>query len=67
MARAEAAWRETLSAVTLANLVTDMMAHIDPRALEKSAPWLQDHVRGLGRTLSGADDPEVPLPPSATV
>jgi len=48
MARAEVAWRRELQAETLAGLVAHMQASLDPRARERAAAWLVQHVRGAG-------------------
>lgn len=49
MARAEVAWRKELRAVTLADLVAQVQASLDPRAQERAATWLPQHVRDAGR------------------
>jgi Rrf2 family protein len=45
MAKAERAWREELTKVSVADLVADMAAHLHPDAATKGVTWLQDVVR----------------------
>lgn len=47
MLQAEAAWREVLRAQTLADLVTTVSSHLDPRTVEKTIVWLQQNLRGI--------------------
>jgi Rrf2 family protein len=42
MDRADAAWRSELRAVTIADLVAEVMRGAPPRALEKGVEWLQE-------------------------
>lgn len=46
MLRAEAAWRETLRAETLADLVARVAAGLDPRITERAVAWARENVRG---------------------
>ncbi|MFF8983098.1 hypothetical protein ACF08E_06860 [Streptomyces globisporus] len=40
MGRAEAAWRETLRSITVADLATDVTSDYDPGALGRIRTWL---------------------------
>jgi Rrf2 family protein len=42
MDRADAAWRSELRAVTIADLVAEVMRGAPPRALEKGVEWMQE-------------------------
>ncbi|MGH2587545.1 MAG: RrF2 family transcriptional regulator [Dehalococcoidia bacterium] len=46
MLRAEAAWRESLRAQTIAGLIADLMQSFQPRQIEKATAWLEANVRG---------------------
>jgi Rrf2 family protein len=45
MDRADAAWRAELRAVTLADLVHEVMENAPPRALEKGVNWMMEVLR----------------------
>ncbi len=45
MLRAEVAWRQSLRAQTLADMLAGLTQQADPRAIEKALAWLQEHVR----------------------
>ena len=45
MDRADAAWRAELRAVTLADLVREVMEKAPPRALEKGVNWMMEVLR----------------------
>ena len=45
MQRAEAAWRQSLRAQSIADLVTTLRDAIDPRQAEKAVTWLGANVR----------------------
>jgi Rrf2 family protein len=45
MLRAEMAWRKSLRAHTVADLVAGLTKQANPRALEKAIAWFQDRVR----------------------
>jgi len=45
MNRADAAWRDELRAVTMADLVQHVITSVTPEALEKGARWMQQAVR----------------------
>ena len=52
MLRAEVAWRKALRSQTLADVVAGVTKRADPRAVEKSMVWFQDHVRGATGDMS---------------
>jgi Rrf2 family protein len=45
MNRADAAWREQLRAVTMAELVQHVVTNVSPAALEKGVRWMQTAIR----------------------
>jgi hypothetical protein len=45
MDRADAAWRTELRAVTLADLVREVVEKAPPRALEKGVNWMMEVLR----------------------
>lgn len=45
MLRAEMAWRKSLRAQTVADLVRDVAKQADPRAVQKTLAWLEERVR----------------------
>jgi hypothetical protein len=42
MDRADAAWRAELAAVSIADLVGEVMTGAPPRAIEKGIEWMQE-------------------------
>jgi Rrf2 family protein len=46
MLRAEMAWRRSLRAQTVADLVSGLARRADARAVEKTIAWLQERLRG---------------------
>lgn len=58
MHRAETAWRDELAQTTIADLAAGVLRQAPPRALEKSASWLQ-------KTLAGRRSPTRDQPPAA--
>ena len=49
MHRAETAWRDELAQITIADLAAGVLRDAPPRALEKSASWLQETLAGRHR------------------
>jgi Rrf2 family protein len=45
MLRAEIAWRKSLAAQTIADLVASIAPQVDQRAVEKTMAWLQERLR----------------------
>jgi Rrf2 family protein len=45
MLRAEAAWRQSLRAQTVADLLAGLIGTVDPKQIEKGAAWLQEKAR----------------------
>ncbi|HEU5442060.1 MAG TPA: Rrf2 family transcriptional regulator [Ktedonobacterales bacterium] len=45
MLRAETAWRKSLQAQTVADIVAGLSKRVDSRAVEKTITWFQEHVR----------------------
>lgn len=45
MLHAEAAWKKELRSRTIADLAEHVARAVDPRAVEKAAPWMREHVR----------------------
>jgi DNA-binding IscR family transcriptional regulator len=45
MNRADAAWRRELAAVSIADLVDEVVRNVSPRAAVKAAAWFQEVLR----------------------
>lgn len=45
MLRAERAWREALRAQTIADLLAQVQAHINPLSQQRSSDWIGEHMR----------------------